>query len=237
MSEPTSRRPLCLNDPREMNLTDDERAEHWEWARRFVGLVGNVRFTAEPALFVSKAGAASQLIIEQFDGGRDAQYFVVSRKLNKRPGEGPIRAGSVPPREMIGFLPQVAGTDIIYDLTDETLQGKCRPFVCDLTSVWSRVYALLPVQIDSIELASSTTPDGRTAYVEFHDARGEKLQAVLPFRFRIEADDKEIKAGNFVTKSDGRFDFRPQLLTDLPPGSKLIVRSRLTGREQECMLP
>ncbi len=147
----------------QMNLTADERAEHWEWAQRFVGLVGNVRFTAEPALFVSNAGATSQMIIEQFDGGRDAQYFVVSRKLDKRPGAGLIRTETVPPRQTIGFLPQVAGTDIIYDVTDETLQGKCRPFVCDLASVWSRVYALLPLQIETIELASSTTPDGRTA--------------------------------------------------------------------------
>jgi hypothetical protein len=237
MSEPTKRRPLCLSDPREMNLTDDERTKHWEWAQRFVGLVGNVRFTAEPALFVSKAGAASQLVIEQFDGGRDAQYFVVSRKRSKPLGHGPIRAGSISPRETIGFLPQVAGTDIIYDLTDETLQGKCRPFVCDLTSVWSRVYALVPVQIESIQMAASTTPDGRTAHVEFHDARGEKLQAVLPFHFRIEADGKEIEAGNRVTKNDGRFHFRPQHLIDVPPGSKLIVRSRLTGREQERFLP
>lgn len=222
-------------DEMDVKLGEIEMAEAQKWLQRFGYISFEAKRIAGPPLLVSRTGAGSVLRIDQHDGGRDAQYFFISRKDQKTPFAR--RLPVFPPlRETIGFLPQVAGTDIIYDLTDETLQGKCRPFVCDLTKVRSRVYAVLPVQIEAIALTVATSPAGVTARVEFHDARGERLQALLPFHFRIEADGKEIKAGYYVTGSDGRFGFPARLLADLPAGSQLTVRSQLTGREQKCSL-
>lgn len=237
MSEPPKRRPRDVFDEQDAIRAQTELADAQSQFERFAGVLFAAKRAPGPPLFVSKAGAASRVVIKQYDAGRDATYLTVSRQP-ERAGrlENVELADAFPPRETIGFLRQVAGTDIIYDLTDETLQGKCRPFVCDLTTVRCRVYALLPVQIEAIALTAAATPAGRTARVEFHDARGQRLQALLPFHFRIEADGKEINTGYYVTESDGRFDFPPKLLTDLPPGSKLIVRSQLTGREQECTI-
>ena len=222
-------------DPIDLQLGKIELAEAQAWFTRFGGIWLSAKRVAEPSLFTSRAGAGSRVLVEQVDGGRDTQYFFISRKDQKTPFARP-NPELLPPRETIGFLPEVAGTDIVYDLTDETLQGKCRPFVCDLTTVRCRVYALLPVQIEAIALTAAATPAGQTARVEFHDARGQRLQALLPFHFRIEADGKQINAGYYVTEIDGRFDFPPKLLADLPAGSMLTVRSQLTGREQNCTL-
>ena len=231
MSEPLQRTPSLVNK-HETKATS-------EWFARLRPLLETVQLAPGQPLFVSRTGPASRMTIDQFDGGRDAQYFLVRQKIADCGYALRYMTDFSPPRETIGFLPQVPGTDIIYDLTDETLQGKCRPFVCDLTTVRGRVYALLPMQIEAIALTAATTLAGRTAHVEFHDARGQWLQAIFPFHFRIEADGSEIKdkAGYCFTESDGHFDFPPELLADLPPDSKLIVRSLLTGREQECTVP
>jgi hypothetical protein len=231
MSEPTKCRPPCQPDVNDLRRLRIELEELQAWLTRFGILWHSAKPVPGPALFVSCSGTASRVNIKQLDGGRDAQYLAVSRKEEKRVFDHLELADVVPPRETIGFLPQVAGTAIIYDLTDETLQGKCRPFVCDLAAVVARVYALVPVQIEAIALAVSGTKADRKVSVEFHDARGERLQALLPFHFRIEADGKEIKSGYYVTESDGCFGFPPKLLADLPSKCRLTVRSQLTGRE------
>lgn len=236
MSDAQQRRPTCLIDSRGLPQSETELADAQAWLARFGGLIGNIKSADGPALFVSRAGAASRVVIEQFDGGRDAQYIVISRKVEQPSLDRLGILEALPPREMIGFLPQVAGTDIIYDLTDETLQGKARPFVCDLTIQCSRVYAVLPVQIETIALTSIAAPEGRAAQLEFRDARGERMQAALPFHFRAEAEGEELKAGYYATERNGRFHFSNKLLADLPAGSQLFVRSQLTGRVENHIL-
>jgi hypothetical protein len=228
MSEPLKREPSLVDD-RKTKATS-------EWYLRLLPLLETVKLAHGPPLFVSRTGPASRMTIDQFDGGRDAQYFLVRQKIADCGNALRYMTDFSPPRETISFLPQVAGTAIIYDLTDETLQGKARPFVCDLTSVRGRVYALLPMQIEAIALTAATTLAERTAHIEFHDACGERLQALLPFHFRIEADGKEIKAGYYVTESDGQFEFPPMVLADLPAKCRLTVRSQLTGRAQSIDL-
>jgi hypothetical protein len=233
---PGERKDLVL-DPNDSKLLEAELAEAQKWLQRFGNIWFEAKRVADPPLLVSRAGAGSVLRIDQHDGGKGAQYFFISRKEQKHAFFDRPLPVFPPPRETIAFLPQVAGTDILYDLTDEMLQGKCRPFVCDVTTVRCRVYALLPVQIEAIALTAGVAPAGSTAQVEFHDARGQRLQAVFPFHFRIEADGNEIKSGYYVTEVDGRFDFsKTKLLTDLPPGATLTVRSQLTGREKSCSL-
>ena len=238
MSKPLPDRPKdVVLDPIDLKLLEAELAEGQKWLQRFGGVWFAAKRAAGPPLLVARAGAGSVLRIDQYDGGRDAQYFFISRKEQEHAFDRAIPVFP-PPRETIGFLPQVAGTDILYDLTDESLQGKCRPFVCDVTTVRCRVYALLPAQIESIALTADARLAGRAAQVEFHDARGQRLQAIFPFHFRIEADGSEIKdkAGYYYTESHGRFDFPPQLLADLPAKCRLTVRSQLTGRERSIDL-
>lgn len=223
-------------DPIDLKLLEAELAEGQKWLQRFGGIWFTAKRVADPSLLVSRAGAGSVLRIDQLDGGRDAQYFFISRKEQRHAFDRAIPVFP-PPRETIGFLPQVAGTDILYDLTDETLQGKCRPFVCDLTTMRCRVYALLPVQIETTALAAIGQGEDRNVTVEFHDACGRRLQALFPFHFRLAAGGSEIKTGYYYTNTDGQFDFSStKLLVGLPAGSKLTVRSQLTGRESSIDL-
>jgi hypothetical protein len=203
------------------------------WFARVAGVLFGAPRVPGAALLVSRAGAASRVIIEQFDAGRDAQYFTISRNPKRMSRFPP---DDVPPRETIGFLPQVAGTDILYDLSDTALQGKCRPFLCDLTKVWSRIYTLTPMQIESIAISSAKSPAGRAARVEFHDGRGQRLQAIFPFHYWIEAHGSVLVGGHDTTAADGRFDFPAKILADLPAASRLTIHSQLTGREQSIEL-
>jgi hypothetical protein len=231
MSEPPQHRSKdVVLDPIDLKLLDLERAEAQAWMQRFGGIWFTVKRALGPPLLLSRAAKESRLIIDQYDGGRDVQYFFISRQDQKTPFDlPPLKL--LPPRETIGYLPQVAGTDILYDLTDETMQGKCRPFVCDLTTTRCRVYALLPTQVEATELVVAGQGKDRKATVEFHDARGERLQGMFPFQFRIEVGGKEIKdkSGYYCTEADGRFNFPAKLLSDLPINCQLTVRSQLTG--------
>lgn len=178
--------------------------------------------TADPhrPLFVSQAGAASHLTITQLDGGRDAKYLLISTNLKS----------SV--KETIGYRPEVAGTDLIYDLSAEMMQGKARPFACDLASGETKVYALMPVQLEAIDVHIATTDKGRILHVEFHDARGERLQAILPFHLRLDGPaGKPLRQTYALTDRDGRYASLPELLADASAGSRVVVRSQLTGWE------
>jgi hypothetical protein len=238
MSEPPQRRPKdVLLDPIDLKLLDLERAEAQAWLQRFGGISFAAKSVLGQPLLVSRAAKESRLTIDQYDGGRDVQYFFISRQDQKPPFDLP-RLELLPPRETIGYLPQVAGTDILYDLTDETMQGKCRPFVCDLTTTRCRVYALLPTQVEATALTVAGQAEDRKITLEFHDARGERLHGLFPFHFRIEADGKEIKdkADYYCTDVDGRFAFPAKLLADLPAQCQLTVRSQLTGREKSVSI-
>jgi hypothetical protein len=137
----------------------------------------------------------------------------------------------------IGFGPDVPGTHLVYDATAGEMQGKARPFDVYLADTPAKVFALLPVQIEAIALSVKQQSDGRVLSVEFQDARGERLQAALPFRLTISAADaKPTKVGYFATDRDGRFSSHPDFLTDAPSGRKIVVRSLLTGREEMVVL-
>jgi hypothetical protein len=202
---------------------------------RFAVLQSAAATEVQPPLFVSQAGDASRLVISQLDGGRDAKYLLVSpqRVAGIERSEPPATlAAPTPLKETLGYRPEVAGTDIIYDLLAETMQGKARPFACELAKGETKVYALMPVQLEAIDAHIAATDKGRILRVEFHDARGERLQAVLPLHLRLEGSDgKPLKQDYVVTDRDGRYASLPQLLADAPAGSRVVVRSQLTGWE------
>src|SRR5262245_23998849 len=96
-----------------------------------------------PCPFVVEGEATKRIALSHYSAGRDATYVLVSRKSDSK----------MPMEELavaIGYAPFVEGTAIIYDLTDETMQGKARPFVCHLSRRMARSYMLLPFQVEAI---------------------------------------------------------------------------------------
>jgi hypothetical protein len=238
MSEPSAHGPTCLADLRESIFADMELNAAQAWLERFGPLLTAAELDRGPALFVSRAGAASRFRTEQFVGGRDATYIVVTRipERNKLDSLPEVIAPTAF-RETIGYGPQVSGTDLIYDLADETLQGKARPFVCGLTDKSTRIYAILPVQMEGIALEWREHEGQRRLSADFHDASGGRLQALLPLHFRLAGPDGSlVKSGYYATEIDGRFTFPPPLFADLPAGCNVTVRSQLTGREESLEL-
>lgn len=188
-------------------------------ASRFGTLSRIVRADRRSNLFVPQGAKAELVRVHQFDGGRDATYIVVEQRQKSESGKGP--------RVTIGFLPEVDGTSLIYDLTDETLQGKARPFECDLSRRGLRLYALLPVQIEKISLSITKRPDPMLT-IEFQDARGARLGAAMPYRLRV-LDSARIgsTSGYSSTELHGRKSI------PLPSGTGVLsVTSAATGREE-----
>jgi hypothetical protein len=201
------------------------------WKKRVGPLLASVRREGH-ALFVSQAGTASRLTIEQYDGGSDAKYLVIAPRQGTRTTSGDAAGAVWPLKETIGYRPEVAGTDIIYDVTAEAMQGKARPFEVRFDENRPRVFALLPVQVEAIS-ARIREAAGRTLEVEFRDAAGDRLQAVLPFHLEVRsADGRILTGGYFVTQRDGRYAARPDFLADLPRDALLVIRSQLTGWEE-----
>lgn len=184
--------------------------------------------------FVVDRRFESAVLIENYNGGRDATYVFVSRGAEWSE-ESPAALPT------IRFAPFVPGTSIIYDVTDATLQGKARPFACDLRKHHRRIYAVLPVQIEAIKIGYQIVREDRQARVSFHDARGEQLEAVCPFEIQ---STFEVGGRSCVVTKDA-----PKLLRttagsgehnevlyglQFAPGTQtFLVRSLMTGREHK----
>jgi len=197
-----------------------------EQAERFAELIERLRPHVGRALFVAGGQAADDVVLHEFDGGRDAAYIVVAR-----------RQMNVAVRVTVGFGPDVPGTHLIYDATAGAMQGKARPFDVDLADEQAKVFALMPVQIEAIAVSAKQPSAGRVLRVDFQDARGERIQAALPFYFKIEAADGSLtKSGYFATQRDGCFSSQPDLLAEATVGCKIVIRSLLTGREEAVVL-
>lgn len=190
-------------------------------------LMRQLRPDYRPCLFVSQAGERSQFKLTQFSGGRDATYILVERRPSSADSD------RSPYKEVVGFSPQIEGVEIIYDATDETMQGKARPFMCDLSEKSSRFYAVLPFQIEKTVI--SLTGQGRTRLrIEFQDARGKRLEAALPFQAKILEFEVRGSRGLYdATCRDGRFSQELSLSAEhaeKPPTA--AVRSLLTGQTE-----
>jgi hypothetical protein len=153
----------------------------------------------------------SGIRFSHFSAGSDAAYVLVERS----------RPGGI----IIGYASFVEGTTLIYDLTDETLQGKARPFACDLRRYERRVYALLPAQIETICLE----PKERQIAVEFHDACSERMEAALPFHVIATAAGGRRHTTYGSTDRNGRATHAIPASLGAGPWS-VQIRSLLTGR-------
>lgn len=186
----------------------------------------------QPALR-PEATEKSQLQVIGVAAGRDVELALV---MAPRQADGKAR----PCSETLTYRQDVAGTDLVYDLTGEFLQGKARPFVCDLTKLPVRLYALLPFQVENLTVRaqqkiSVAKGKGITAKfeVEFQDGQGKRVQGSLPCHARLlQPDGKPAWEQYLATAKDGSLSAAAELPTDAQPGEwSLAVRSQLTGDE------
>jgi len=200
--------------PRENKLTE-----------RLSPLWGKLRPTAADCPFRVDQSLAADVELSHASAGRDAIYVGVARKCD---GKVPLKQLAV----TIQYSPSVEGTTIIYDLLNETMQGKARPFQCDLSSQWVRPFLLLPFQEENLSLAVRGSDEKRVVEVAFLDAREEIIQAALPFQFRVmDSSGKAIISKYAATNRNGKF------VHELPPiSTNVTVHTCLTGQEETIRL-
>jgi hypothetical protein len=176
--------------------------------------------------FVVTGPAAKDIDLLHYHGGRDANYVLVNRRNEPNAAGLDFGKVTIDPKN-------IAGTVIIYDVSAEALQGKARPFACDIRTIPSRVYAILPYQIEEIYLRVEKNDfDDVRIHVAFLDARGERLQAALPFAYwKTNSRGGDSQEAYRTTDREGSFS---QWL-GWGPGEggtawTITVRSLLTGR-------
>ena len=166
-----------------------------------------------PCPFVIKGAAASDFALQHFRGGRDAVYVTVAK-----PSPDAINP-------VIHFADYLDSTSLIYDATAGCLQGKVRPFVCDLTTIDSRLYVVLPYQIEGI--AAAIEQSERAVLEVWHiDASEAAIPAALPFVLEITDARGETKVGYRSTNHDGRR--HEQLAAPENNTRKIAIKSLLT---------
>jgi hypothetical protein len=185
----------------------------------------------EPALLPA-AGAASQLTCEGFAGGKEVQLVLVRAKLG---ADGKPLAV----RETLTYRRDIAGSDLVYDLTGEFMQGKARPFDCDLREQPARLYALMPFQVEmrvsaEVESGNFGEADKVKVRVDFLNGLGKPAAGALPCHALLRAPDGKVAWERFLaTSSEGSLAQR----LDMPRGKwQLVVRSLLTGEESSSEL-
>jgi hypothetical protein len=195
---------------------------------KYTALREQLRPSDDEPLFVPQAGAASKLRLRQFDGGRDAKYIVITRA-------DPALDIDQPLAETIGFARSVQGVEIIYDATSAAMQGKTRPFTCDLTGIKSRVFALMPVQIEAIAVTVKYYNERLLIRCGFLDAGGTRMLAALPFEATVISADGNQRARVFgcTERTQGSIEIRVAI-SSLKLGRRfqVVVRSLLTGFDQ-----
>jgi hypothetical protein len=202
-----------------------EHPEIDEINRRFKPLFCYLRPGEGACPFVIDESAAKRVAVSHHSVGRDATLVQIGRKWD----------GNLPLEDLevtIRYAPFVEGTAIIYDLLDETMQGKARPFVCDLRHRFARIYMVLPYQVENTSIRLRNEGERRVLHLGFTDGRREIIEAALPLELRVsDATGKLLSATYAATNRLGQFDY------ELPDqGSTVVVRSCLTGQEDTATL-
>ena len=155
--------------------------------------------------------------------------------------QGDADGKRAPLRETLTYRRDIAGTNLVYDLTGEFLQGKARPFVCDLTQQSTRLYALLPFQVEMLAVRAQqkvrVAKEGERTEtkfeVAFQDGRGERVQGSLPCHATLLSPRGNLAWEQYLaTGRDGSLSSTalfPQGAT--PAKWSLVVRSQLNGEE------
>lgn len=168
-----------------------------------------------PCPFVIQGAAASDYALKYFRGGRDAVYVRVAR----------ISPDASNP--VIHFADHLDSTSLIYDATAGCLQGKARPFECDLTAIDRRIYVVLPCQIEGI--AAAIERSERAVLEVWHiDASEATIPAALPFVLEITDANNQTTTGYRCTTQNGRHH-EPLKATERNDIRKLAVKSLLSN--------
>ncbi|MGI8982735.1 MAG: hypothetical protein ACR2FY_26165 [Pirellulaceae bacterium] len=178
-----------------------------------------------PAL-VPGAGERSQLTCEGFSGGKDVVLVLVRARPDSQGRHQAVR-------EKLTFRQDVAGSNLVYDLTGEFMQGKARPFDCDLREQPARLYAVLPFQVESLTVIAKQQGGMVNLAVEFLTALGNRVQGTLPCHAVLKTPNGKVAWERcLATSKDGTFTAAAELPPEAPRGKwLLIVRSLLDGKE------
>jgi len=179
----------------------------------------------EPAL-VPAAGERSLLTCEGFVGGKDVEIVLVRAKHD---ADGKPLAV----KETLTYRKNVAGTDLVYDLTGEFMQGKARPFDCNLREQPARLYALLPFQVEGLLVVVKQQQDAIAIEVEFQNALGKRVEGSLPCHAQLRTPGGKVAWERYLaTSPEGKLTATAALPPKSPHGKwSLIVRSLADGKE------
>src|SRR6185436_14803457 len=158
-------------------------------------------------------------------GGKDVEIVLVraTRGLDEKPRSA---------KETLTYRKDVAGTDLVYDLTDQFMQGKARPFDCDLRKQPARLYALLPFQVENLAAVARQQQDKITIDVEFQNALSKCVEGSLPCHAELRTPNGKVAWERYLaTSQEGKLTATAELPQKFPHGKwSLIVRSLLDGK-------
>jgi hypothetical protein len=214
-----------------MATTDKPPKANSDFHERFGNLLKMARILPkpkEPAL-VPVLGQQSKLTCEGFTAGKDVELVLVRAKSGE---DGKALAVL----ETLTYRKDVAGSDLVYDLTGEFLQGKARPFDCDLRKQPQRLYALLPFQVEKLAVVAGKPSDKVSFAAEFQNALGQRVRGALPCYAELRMPSGKVVWERYLTSGPsgglGGREATAGLPSDAPRGKwSLIVRSMLDGSE------
>ena len=199
-----------------------------EFANRFgelLKIAGAKARPREPALVPAEA-ERSLLTCDGLVGGKDVEIVLVRAK--RGPDGKPLAV-----KETLTYRKDVAGTDLVYDLTGKFMQGKARPFDCDLRNQPARLYVLLPFQVENLAAVARQQQNKITIEVEFQNALSKCVKGSLPCHAALRTPDGKVAWERYLaTTPEGKL----AATADLPPSFllgkwSLVVRSLLDGKE------
>ncbi len=186
-------------------------------------IVGENAKPKEPAL-VLVAGDRSQWKCEGYMGGQDVELVIVRPKVQI------VESGV---KEGLTYRKDIAGSDLVYDLTGRFLQGKARPFECDLSVQLVRLYALLPFQVEGLSVIAKQQAGNVSIEMEYQNALNQRVKGALPCYAELRQPNGMVVWGRYLATSvDGHLKTAAELPREAPRGKwSLVVRSELDGKQ------
>ncbi len=178
---------------------------------------------------------SSELSTAGLFAGPDVRYALVAAPSLEAP-----TAGSSPQRYTLTYANEVAGTDLIYNVSQSFLQGKARPFDISLAPGELALFCILPFQIEGVQGKVQAQTD-RTIYsVEFLSGGAKPIQGQLPLALveQVHSGAEFVKA-YALTDGYGRYSYSlaPRDIENLlEKKSRLKVRSLLCDIQFELPL-
>lgn len=166
----------------------------------------------------------TELITAGIIAGKDVRYAVVYRPANSPQSESR--------RFTLTYSPDVAGTDLIYNLTDGFLQGKARPFDVQLAPGELLAFCILPFQLEQVKTEEKNAAEGPVLEVQFETADHKTIEGILPLALYRMSADSMLELDHYVTSNEvGQFVI--PLKSYKPPKGKLSIFT-LLGQAPFC---